>query len=117
MNKRQVLLILGLLICLLLSTSAFAQQPRVVDEFPQTHRDLSAFNLPSTPPPQDPSASKTPDPGSHPAGNSSVIDSPQAKTSEVQTGVQPRRILWIIPNFRSVSASTYLPPQTFKEEL
>jgi hypothetical protein len=117
LNKRQVLLILGLLTCLLLPTFAFAQQPLVVDEFPQTHRDLSAFNLPSTPPPQDPSASKTPDPSSHPAGNSSAIDSPQAKTSEVQTGVQTKRILWIIPNFRSVSACTYLPPQTFKEKL
>jgi len=31
--------------------------------------------------------------------------------------VQTKRILWIIPNFRSVSASTNLLPQSFKEKL
>ncbi len=34
-----------------------------------------------------------------------------------QTGKQPKRILGIIPNFRAVSANTYLPPLSFKEEL
>lgn len=31
--------------------------------------------------------------------------------------MQTKRILWIVPNFRSVSANTYLPPQSFKEKL
>ncbi len=29
---------------------------------------------------------------------------------------QSKRILWIIPNYRAVSAGTYLPPQTAKEK-
>ena len=50
--------------------------------------------------------------------SSSKIDSPQPKiTPDDQTGVQTKRILWIIPNFRSVSANTYLPPQSFKEKV
>ena len=31
-------------------------------------------------------------------------------------GKQPKRILWIIPNYRAVSANTYLPPQRLKEK-
>ena len=31
--------------------------------------------------------------------------------------MQTKRILWIYPNFRSVSASTYLPPLSFKEKV
>jgi hypothetical protein len=31
-------------------------------------------------------------------------------------GKQPKRILWIIPNYRAVSANTQLPPQSFKEK-
>lgn len=29
---------------------------------------------------------------------------------------QPKRILWIIPNYRAVSANTYLPPQSLKQK-
>jgi hypothetical protein len=31
-------------------------------------------------------------------------------------GKQPKRILWIIPNYRAVSANTYLPPQAVKQK-
>ncbi|HEV7967273.1 MAG TPA: hypothetical protein VGP19_06880 [Candidatus Acidoferrales bacterium] len=34
-----------------------------------------------------------------------------------QEGRQSKRILWIIPNYRAVSANTHLPPQSFKEKL
>jgi hypothetical protein len=34
-----------------------------------------------------------------------------------QNGKQPKRILGIVPNFRAVSADTYLPPLSFKSEL
>ncbi|MFZ0799850.1 MAG: hypothetical protein WAM98_18850 [Terriglobales bacterium] len=34
-----------------------------------------------------------------------------------QFGKQPKRILWIIPNYRAVSANTNLPPPSFKSEL
>jgi len=31
-------------------------------------------------------------------------------------GKQPKRILWVIPNYRSVSANTQLPPLAFKQK-
>ena len=61
-------------------------------------------------PAQDPPAPKAPD-----GATSAKPDSPQPKVEPEQSGKQTNRILWIIPNFRSVSANTYLPPQSFKE--
>jgi hypothetical protein len=48
-------------------------------------------------------------------------NSPEAKTIDPvdpndQTGKQPKRILWIIPNYRAVSANATLPPQTLKQK-
>jgi hypothetical protein len=55
---------------------------------------------------------------------SSLPDSPTPKINlaspiepNVQEGKQPKRILWIVPNYRAVGANTYLPPLSFKEEL
>lgn len=42
-------------------------------------------------------------------------DSPQPKP-EVEEAQQTKRIFWIIPNYRSVTANTYLPPQSVKEK-
>jgi hypothetical protein len=50
--------------------------------------------------------------------NNSKADSPQPKVEpDDQSEQQTKRILWIIPNYRSVSANTYLPPQSFGEKL
>jgi len=66
---------------------------------------------------QDPPQPKeTPDPKTDAEKKTSTIDSPQPKVEPEQSGVQTKRILWIIPNYRSVSANTYLPPQSFKEK-
>jgi len=43
-------------------------------------------------------------------------DAPQPKVEPEESGQQTKRILWIIPNFRSVSANTHLPPLSFKEK-
>lgn len=48
--------------------------------------------------------------------NNSKIESPQPKVQPDEAPQQTSRILWIIPNYRSVSANTYLPPQSFKEK-
>jgi hypothetical protein len=57
-------------------------------------------------------------------GKSSLPDAPapsvtpaDASNPNDQFGKQPKRILWIIPNYRAVSANTHLPPLTFKGEL
>jgi len=67
--------------------------------------------------PQDPQPTNS-DPTSKPAAESkgSHIDSPQPKVSTENPAQQTKRILWIIPNYRAVSANTYLPPQSFKEK-
>jgi hypothetical protein len=39
-----------------------------------------------------------------------------AGTANAAEGQQTKRILWIIPNFRAVSAGVKLPPQTVKEK-
>ena len=68
--------------------------------------------------PQDPSQTKTPDAtNTAPNRNASKVDSPQPKISpDDDSERQTKRILWIMPNYRSVSANTYLPPQRFKEK-
>jgi hypothetical protein len=62
--------------------------------------------------PQDPPAAKsTSDNGS------SKPDSPQPKMQpDGDYGKQTKRILWIVPNFKSVSANTQLPPLSIKEK-
>jgi hypothetical protein len=68
--------------------------------------------------PQGPSQTKTPSdsPATHDS-NASKVDSPQPKAGPDETSAQQtKRILWIIPNYRSVSADTYLPPQSAKEK-
>jgi hypothetical protein len=43
--------------------------------------------------------------------------SPNAANPDVEYGKQNKRILGIVPNFRAVSANTYLPPMSFKSKL
>jgi hypothetical protein len=56
-------------------------------------------------------------------GKSSLPNAPVPQTNPTdpnnpndQAGKQPKRILWIIPNYRAVSANTHLPPLSFKEK-
>ena len=67
--------------------------------------------------PQGPSQSKTTsDSSAAQDRNATKVDSPQPKVDPDDSSQQTKRILWIIPNYRSVSANTYLPPQSFKEK-
>jgi hypothetical protein len=45
-----------------------------------------------------------------------VTPTPPSPAKDDSEGKQPKRILWIIPNYRSVSANTQLPPLAFKEK-
>jgi hypothetical protein len=56
-------------------------------------------------------------------GKSSVPDAPTpsvppapANNPNDEFGKQPKRILWVIPNYRAVSANTHLPPLSFKSK-
>lgn len=44
------------------------------------------------------------------------INPPEQTSPDNQFGKQPKRILWIVPNYRAVSANTHLPPQSFKNK-
>jgi len=96
---------------------ANAQQPVALgQEFPD-QQNLASTTPQAPPVTQDPlQPSATPDPKTDPTKKTPTIDSPQPKIADDQTGGQTKRILWIIPNFRSVSANTYLPPLSFKEK-
>ncbi|MGB6333821.1 MAG: hypothetical protein WBF41_18780, partial [Candidatus Sulfotelmatobacter sp.] len=57
-------------------------------------------------------------------GQSSLPDAPKPTVNPStpsnpndQYGKQPKRILWIIPNYRAVSANEHLPPLNFKGDL
>jgi hypothetical protein len=57
-----------------------------------------------------------PAPKSTTGAASTKPDSPQPKVEPEDSAQQTKRILWIIPNYRAVSADTYLPPLSFKEK-
>lgn len=57
--------------------------------------------------------------GAKPPSGDSVKKDDSAKKSDPDQdweGKQPKRILWIIPNYRAVSANTQLPALSFKEK-
>ena len=113
MRIRRVLPLAVVLCAALPGRPCPAQQPLALDPLPSLDRDFESLPRETGTPSQDSSAKAAS------GQNESKIDSPQPKTDPNQnpTGAQTRRILWIIPNFRSVSADTYLPPQSFKEKL
>jgi hypothetical protein len=96
---------------------AHAQQPLGAYAVSEDQQQPATPGAQTATPPQDPPQPKTStDRKTDPAKNGSTIDSPQPKVSADQPGGQTERILWIIPNFRSVSADRHLPPQSFKEK-
>ncbi len=53
---------------------------------------------------------------SAPDDSSKLPDNPTPNAADDSTGRQTKRILYVIPNFRSVSVDQVLPPQTPKEK-
>jgi hypothetical protein len=102
---------------------AHAQEPEEDGtrlEIPATRARLASTLDFSAGASQDPQQTKPPG-----ADQSPDIDAPQPKTDALAPvnpnpndtiGKQPKRILWIIPNYRAVSANTYLPRQGVKEK-
>jgi hypothetical protein len=87
-----------ILIALALQSPACAQQP-----IPDTPASVPADPKPGQPAQGSPS--------------SQAIGSPNSSVKSASSAPQQtKRILKIIPNYRSVSANTYLPPQRFKEK-
>jgi hypothetical protein len=83
--------------------------------------DLWATNVSPANLPQDQDPPRT---NSTTQGTSPVPDAPKPEASpstptkpDEEYGKQNKRILWVIPNYRAVSANTHLPPLSFKSEL
>ena len=74
-----------------------------------TEGEVGATTMPDAPTPS--SALAAGQSGSPPASSSSTTDA--VKPGQ---GQQTKRILWIVPNFRAVSAGVKLPPQSVKEK-
>ncbi|MGB7728572.1 MAG: hypothetical protein WBL50_11100, partial [Candidatus Acidiferrum sp.] len=113
-----LLIVFSLLFLALGNSPARAQQFVIPISISRAPQEIAVLNPWAIPAPQDPSQTKPADPKSDPPANGSTIESPQPKseTDTDQTGTQTKRILWIVPNFRSVSANTHLPPQSTKEK-
>jgi hypothetical protein len=45
-----------------------------------------------------------------------AVRAPSALSKDDADGKQPKRILWIVPNYRAVSANTQLPPLALKDK-
>ena len=83
---------------------------RALDKVPQppsasSQQTVTSLELPDAPGPKEP---QNPSPA-----KSSSDQSDPAGTGE---GQQTKRILWIVPNFRAVSADTKLPTQSVKDK-
>jgi hypothetical protein len=93
------------LVCVLYLAPCVAQGT-ALQTSPASPRNLvAALDLPDAPKPEKPQSASA-------AKNSSAQSGP-ADTPE---GLQTKRILWIVPNFRAVSVGTKLPEQSVKEK-
>lgn len=117
LRRSQVFCTVILLFMATAAARAQAQQLEGDSSNAPQQQAATSVSPPSAPNPQDPAHSTTASDGKPSTdGHSSEIDSPHPKINPDYSGQQTKRILWIIPNYRSVSANTYLPPQSFKEK-
>ena len=84
-----------------------------------TDASLAQASLPNVLQSQDPPPTTTTAGGksSLPDAPATSVSSSTASNPNEEYGKQNKRILWIIPNYRAVSANTHLPPLDFKGEL
>ena len=103
-------LVISPAIFLLALTPAMAQQKAgwvLTAAAPQG--EVAATAIPDAPLPSSVNAGEQ-------SGAPSTSSSSSASTANADELPQTKRILWIIPNFRAVSAGAKLPPQTVKEK-
>jgi hypothetical protein len=68
------------------------------------------------PDPQQPAGATTNQKSTVPAAPGTQTNPANPNSPNGQEGKQSKRILWIIPNYRAVSANAHLPPLSFKEK-
>lgn len=107
----------GRLLLVILLAAFSARGIRAQPHFPfELSSALAAFEVQQAGKPQSPSP---PDPGANPQSSGpapALAPAASVQSSDGSKGEQTKRILWLIPNFQSVSADTYLPPLSLKEK-
>jgi hypothetical protein len=108
-NSRRWLLLLGALLSITVHSPVRAQNLSALPSSVSNEQD------------QQPGTVAAPASESEAADNSQTAGkgTPASNTTQQSgdsTDKQSKRILWIIPNYRAVSAGTYLPPQSVKEK-
>jgi hypothetical protein len=102
--------VISCVIFLLALTPAMAQQKTGLLSTPAAPQgEVAATAIPDAPVPSSVNAGEQ-------SGAPSTSSSSSASTANPAEGQQTKRILWIIPNFRAVSAGVKLPPQSVKEK-
>jgi hypothetical protein len=116
LKGRYLLLCIALCLGLLAGKQTPAQDLAPSSATQQPQPPGSTAPQPSPSGTQDPSSAKADPPASVPP-KATLPDTPQPKVQGDEEAQQTKRILWIIPNFKSVTANTYLPPLSFKEKV
>jgi hypothetical protein len=125
-SKRSFLLVLSLLIGSICCPGARASADETLSltiETQAPEQAVTVAGLTSTAPASSPDSALPDDPAvdaQQQAQEGSGAKPPAAKTGAqtdpLAQGRQTKRILYIVPNFRAVSADQHLPPQTVKEK-
>jgi hypothetical protein len=120
-SKRVSVLVFGLLLGGLCSPGAKASADESLTLEPQAPEQSVTVAYLTALPPEDGDLSLPDDPGAgmqqqvQTGSNTPPAASPTAADASAQ-GRQTKRILFIVPNFRAVSADQHLPPQTVKDK-
>jgi hypothetical protein len=96
------------MICLLTLKLGRAQEKAPLLPSSASQQTVAATGMPDAPTP-------SPTPERH--SPTSASSSAQSNPADPEEGQQTKRILWIVPNFRAVSAGSKLPPQSIKEKI
>jgi len=125
-SKRSSLLVLSLLIGSICCPGARASADETLSltigtltpDQPVTVAGLTSIAFASPPDsalPDDPAA-ETQQQAQEGSGSTAPAAKTDAQTDPLAQGRQTKRILYVVPNFRAVSADQHLPPQTVKEK-
>ena len=106
MTFRKLYAACSLLLSFAISSAVFAAHGQ---EATLSADNTNVVLLPDAPAVADEQQSTTPPAAPNGTANGAAATTPKR-------GQQTKRILYIVPNFRSVSADTKLPPQTFKDK-
>ena len=96
------------------ATTDVSQNQLPQNQVPQNQVPQNQFPQNQDPPRKDTTTDRQ---SSLPDAPKPTVNPSTPSNPDDQYGKQPKRILWIIPNYRAVSANEHLPPLNFKGDL